>query len=238
VGGLPVARRLRRWLNRWRPAPPSTWRDDAWISPGARCLVLGSAPDPRLPAGGTDDLTIICVNASGWSARRLGLPDPAVTVLGGFKLSKPERGDDRKALQGLRTTSLLLTTYRLDMSLRRAKQALRDLDFTYARMATIDNAGGARIVEGVTRRPLATGKRDERVSHGLFAVCLAFHLGASEVILSGFSLSTGRLNHTDMVRPRQHIPADREAIQALRALGRAVRTCEPELAALTGIDLV
>jgi hypothetical protein len=180
----------------------------------------------------------VCVNASGWSAKRLGLPDPAVTVLGGFKLSKPERGEDREALRGLRTAGLLLTTYRLDMSLRRAERVLRDLDFTYERLATIDHAGGARIVEAVTERALATGKRDQRVSHGLFAVCLAFHLGAAEVILSGFSLTTGRLSHTDMVRPRQHVPADREAIVALRDLGRRVRTSEPELARLTGIPVV
>lgn len=237
VGGLRVFRQLRKAF--WQRHPqPSTWRDDAWISPGARCVVLGSAPDPQLPAGGVKDRCIVCVNAAGWAAKSLGLPDPDVTVLGGFKLSKPDRGDDRRALQGLRTGSLLMTTARLDMSLRRAERVLDELDFAYDRWATIDPAGVARIVEAATGRPLATGKRDERVSHGVFAVCLAFHLGASEVILSGFSLTTGRLSHTDMLRPRQHIPADHEAIVALRDLGRLVRTSEPELARLTGIDLV
>lgn len=62
-------------------------------------LVLGSKPAPRLPAAGSF-AALACANASGRSARNLGLPDPQFTVMSSV-LSSGKNPSNRLALQAL-----------------------------------------------------------------------------------------------------------------------------------------
>lgn len=72
-------------------------------------LILGSKPDPVLPPRSSFD-AIACANASGHSAARHGLPDPAITVMSTVLTSghKPANTLALRALAGLRTRSLYL----------------------------------------------------------------------------------------------------------------------------------
>jgi hypothetical protein len=133
----------------------------------------------------------------------------------------------------------VLITNRLDMSVAEAVQLMAHLDFAHERLEPLDHDGRARIVEAVTGQALGAGPKDTgRVSNGIFAACLAFALGASEVVLGGISLTSGRHDYTDEDRPRRHVPADQAAIAAMRDRKLCLRTSEPDLAAVTGLDTV
>ncbi len=72
----------------------------------ATLLILGSKPDPVLPpASAWDDLA--CANASGFSAAKLGLPDPVFTVVTAILTSGIGSGrQSMRAMRGLHTGTL------------------------------------------------------------------------------------------------------------------------------------
>jgi hypothetical protein len=180
----------------------------------------------------------VCVNASGWAARRLGLPDPVLTIMAGAKLAHPDRGHDRQAMRGLRTERMLLITYALDMSIGDAERVMEALGLTYGQLDTIDFETRALIIEAMVGPGTGRGHKDRtRVSNGIFAACLALHLQASEVVLAGFSLTSDGHSYGSDTR-RRHVVPDREAMVAMRRQGLPLRTSEPALAELTGLPLV
>jgi hypothetical protein len=77
--------------------------------PMATLLILGSKPEPVLPPSGSYD-AFACANASGRSAARLGLGEPAFTVMTTALTSghKPANDLALEALRGLRTGTLYL----------------------------------------------------------------------------------------------------------------------------------
>lgn len=78
-------------------------------TPMTTLLVIGSKPDPVVPPLGLID-AVACANASGRSALRLGLPDPAFTVLSSIVLSgkNPSNRISLQALSGLSTGALYI----------------------------------------------------------------------------------------------------------------------------------
>ncbi|MEB2346819.1 MAG: hypothetical protein OZ948_19035 [Deltaproteobacteria bacterium] len=74
----------------------------------ATLLVLGSKPDPALPARSAID-AVACANASGRSAADLGLPVPVLTAISAILTSgQPSARHSLRALGGLRTGTLHL----------------------------------------------------------------------------------------------------------------------------------
>ena len=71
-------------------------------------LVLGSKPDPALPPADSYD-AVACANASGYSAVRNDLPEPAITAMSVILTSGIGSGKQSlQALHGLRTDTLYL----------------------------------------------------------------------------------------------------------------------------------
>jgi hypothetical protein len=72
----------------------------------ATLLILGAKPDPVLPpTSAWDDLA--CANASGFSAAKLGLPDPVFTVITAMLTAGVASGrQSMQAMQGLHTGTL------------------------------------------------------------------------------------------------------------------------------------
>jgi len=206
-------------------------------SNGRRYVVLGSSPVPHpAPLDGAD---LICVNSSGFVARDLGLPEPELTVLAGFKLIYPNRQEDRDALRGLKTKCLLLITYLLPISLEEAEELLEKLGYRYDELKTIDFADRAHVIRSVTGTGLGEADAPEnRISNGVFAACYALYHGASEVILSGISLTLDGHFYMTRTRPRRHITTDTEALIAMRTRGWPVKTSEADVSQATGIPLV
>jgi hypothetical protein len=200
-------------------------------------LVLGSAPNPCLPTKRFDSLALVCVNGSGWPAKQLGLPTPDLTVMSGGTLTLPQEEKTRACLRGLRTKNLLVLTVGVEPT--QAQDILRDLHYTYDRIAYMNYDQRARVIKAVTARNLGRGDREtSKISNGLFAACLAFYRGAPEVILAGISLSAdGRVYSTSLDK-RFHVKPDGEAIRAMQQRKLRLHTSEPALAQICGLELV
>jgi hypothetical protein len=92
-------------------------------------LVLGSKPDPVLPAVGAFD-AVACANASGYSAARHGLPTPVYTVVSAVVTSGIASGrQSLGVMRGLRTQALHVLPRPAPAGgpLRRGLRRLRDV---------------------------------------------------------------------------------------------------------------
>lgn len=207
---------------------------------GRPCLVLCSAPDPRVPRVLPPDLVLLCVNCAGYSAERLGLPRPDVTLLRTKKLVAEEKAQDRKALRGLSTRHLILVQHQERVSkLELFERVMREIDFTYETLCVISKSIRARRIASVTGVEFGQGSRDEsKVSSGVAGACLALSLGATEVVMAGFSLDSDGLSYVEHAHKRYHLKPDAAAIEHMRTLGLPIRTSEPRAAELTGLPLV
>lgn len=217
----------RAWFETLRPAVANR-----------PCLVVGSAPDPTFPQdpGGA---SILCVNCAGFSAAQHGLAPPDITFLRTKKLVSSRKLLDREALRGLSTRHLVLV--------RSADEGggpesytgtLARLDYRYETIAVISTRERVAFIAEVIGQRFGLGGRDEtKISSGLSAVCLAFALGASQVVLCGISLESEGLSYVDHPCPRHHKKPDAEGIACMLGKGLPLRTCEPGLASTTGLPL-
>ena len=200
-------------------------------------LILGSAPNPQLPSGQLNKMNLVCVNGSGWSAKQLGLLTPELTVMGGSILTKPSAEASREAIKSLKTRKLLLIEY--EVTLAEAREILIRLDYQYEELQVIRYKRRAGIIKAATGKNLGYGHNDKsKISNGLFAACFSLYQGAPEVILSGISLNSNGHNYSNTLQIRSHVVPDKEAIIAMYRRQLPIRTSEPELAELIGIDLV
>ena len=122
---------LRRSLSRFADRPRSH-------------LVLGSAPDPTLPSSCAGS-TLVCVNGSGWSARRLGIPRPDLTIMPGSILNEESSAETREALCGLRRATLVYVT--IGATIKEARSILSGLDYGYERLQLMSPRRKARIMK-------------------------------------------------------------------------------------------
>ena len=185
-------------------------------------------------------MSLICVNSSGWCAKRLGLKTPDLTVLTYYKLFAQDTKEDLEAMRGLKTHKLLIVPYASADKFAKIKDILAKLDYRYEEI--INYKDKVHVIKEITGYNLGEGDpHTTKVSNGLFAVCLAFYNGAPEVIMAGISLTARGHNYyaeRDSRRVRQHIMPDKKAIMAMRGRKLPVKTSEPGLAAETGIELV
>lgn len=202
-------------------------------------VILGSAPNPTIPRSKIADSILVCVNASGFVASKSKLPVPGVTIMSGYMAVPPTNDVEettRNAIKGLKTKELVWIDR--GCAFTNAKAQLRKLDYGYETATVFTHEQRAQIVKQITGADLATQSRDRKISTGLFAVCFALYRGASEVILSGISLSTGGYEYCQRPKERRHVLPDQTAISKLLDAKLPVKTSEKALSAITGIPFV
>jgi len=198
-----------------------------------RCLIIGSAPGAAAPdLVGID--TVICVNGSPWIARRLGIERPDITVVAGFATlgNNEVRRATTAALRGLSTDELLFVE--AGMNVQHGRQVLDEVGFAYRHLTSISVDERAAIIDAVCGVPLGVGKRDDRISHGIFAAVLAIWGGATDVVLAGFSMAGGHA-YIPGETVRHHINGDRKFLSLTGGLGCRVSTTASELSTMFGI---
>ena len=192
---------------------------------GRPCLVLGSAPSPTWPAP-SEKRSLLCVNSSGWAANQRGLPEPELTFMRKRKLTKAKKAHDRAAISNLTTKHLILVGggYDPDMvTMSCYKRILEGLNYRYGTISAMDHELRAEIILEITGQEFGRGSKfDTKISNGLFSACLAFYLGATEVVLCGFSLEDG-LSYVDRPHRRFHVKPNRDAILCMKTLGLPLR---------------
>ncbi|WP_110667979.1 hypothetical protein [Salinicola halophilus] len=219
----------RRQLDRLK-----RWMSDDLVD--RNCLILGSAPEPVMPSPRRYS-RCVCINGSPWVAARHGLV-PDLTVIAGYttRVEREVSSQSLERLRGLRTSRLLFVTAGNEFEAGSA--VLRERGFESGSSYAADPLMRAAILEDTLRgSDSGLGKRDDRVSNGLFAVVLALWLGARKVTLAGFSLAGGH-SYIGEETPRFHVDGDVACLKLLaHRYGSRVTTTNPTLAAEIGLQL-
>lgn len=198
-----------------------------------RVLVVGSAPDAIAPALDSIDKTI-CVNASAWNAREMGIRLPDMTVVAGFStlLDKPVRVATQKVWRGLATRDLFFIEAGATAS--EGRRVLDQCGFDYRTFTSITQVGRAAIIGEVCGQELGLGRRDDRISNGMFAAALAMWAGAQEVVLAGFSMRGGHA-YIAGDTPREHQAGDDAFLRLATSLPARLRATGQELSQAYGL---
>jgi hypothetical protein len=175
---------------------------------GKRCLLVGSAPDLVLP-----DMArigaVICVNGSGITAARLGLPVPALTVTTSALARTKDRSfrvETIRQFDGLETRNLLLTWGDAEMHAQ-ALNTFQKAGYRPRTCFTLSDDERAALALAVMPAENVLTRGNDKISTGIFAATVALWAGAEQVIMAGFSLAGGH-SYTAQNTYRNHIGGD------------------------------
>ncbi len=197
-----------------------------------KVLVLGSAPGP-IPPVDLVDRRLLTVNASQVTAEGWGMPRPDMTLFGTTVLGL--RPSNRAAQQVLnrRGTGCLVrmtdgsATFIHDFNLWRMR-------YVADRVVPLDIPTRRGLIANLVGDAIA---QRFKPSNGVYLTALALALGATDVVMAGFSLTVAGHAYNNENHPRHHVDADREVLLALVAAGLAISTTSPDFAASSGLRL-
>ena len=222
-------------------------------------LVLGSKPEPALPARSAID-AVACANASGRSAADLGLPPPVLTAMSAVLTSGQASGrHSLRALRGLRTDVLHLlprherggsAAQRLGRRARHVRMEpfwfrarLRAAGYRWQRFETRPLAAYHELVLSLCGDDPALRAQFARKhpSTGVFAVALGLADGRFErVIVAGMSFELTHAYGDNPEIAARGTAASKHADTDVMVLARLARrgdlfTTEPVVAARAGV---
>lgn len=229
----------------------------------ATLLVLGSKPEPVLPPRHLID-AVACANASGFSARQHGLPDPDFTVMTAVLTSG--KGSDEhslRRLEGLRTHRLYhlprpkaeaatgLRAWKLLWRMRHLtpghmRRRLRELGYHYDEMTVWPASRYHALVRRLCRDDPEIDAliASKQASTGLVAVALGIDDPRFErVVMSGFDFT---LTHAYGTNPlivergnalSKHADTDVAILRRLAETTPRLLTTEPTVHERAGVPL-
>ncbi|MBO0904154.1 hypothetical protein [Jiella sonneratiae] len=189
-------------------------------------LILGSAPQPAIPAGILSTHARIDINNVGRTAQEMGLGRADLTVRAKKKSWAEHPHTDTKMLLWIHTVPgfalpLLLLNKPYDHIGRVRPLRRRDREAMVLQVSGVPLEGFGDL-----------GK----VTNGVAMACYGLLLGVPEVVLAGISLTKLGHSYDQLGRRRRQVDEDRAVLTALAAHPR-LSTTEPELAAESGIRL-
>lgn len=196
-------------------------------------LVLGSAPG-AIPPADLERRRLLTVNASQVIAEGWGRQRPEMTLFGTTVLGL--RPANRAAQQVLkrRGTGCLVrmtdgsTTVIHDFNLWR-------MQYIADRVVPLDIAARRGLLANLVGDAIA---QRYKPSNGVYLAALALALGATDIVMAGFSLTSAGHAYNSANHPRNHVDADREVLLALVAAGLSITTTSQDFAADSGLRLV
>jgi hypothetical protein len=199
------------------------------------CFVLGSAPSAIWPKRTFADWVLLTVNAAQAAA-----PDtaraPDITLMSGQMLGDdPVTQEAKRVLRGLSTGELWL----IERGITRdaAIEVLRSMSYGYHALRVMTRRQRSRITYRQLGVDAASGKGEEKISTGVFAALLALEQGASQVVLSGISLSADGHAYNDLGHVRHHVNSDQRALATAIGRGLPLFTLCPVLSKASGVPL-
>ena len=206
---------------------------------GRQVFALGSAPESFPPPAEGGAWAIITVNASQAILERLGLPaTPMLSLMNRSVLKSTIRSGiaAREVLRGLSTENLVVVSHEVTRK-QRLIIALRlwGLRYRYRSLTVLDMSHRSRIMQ-----ELLGDAYDERMppSNGIFLALLALHLGASRILMSGFSLSKTGHAYNELNLARGHLDGDTAALRRIVVLGLPIFTNDERFAGESGLPLM
>jgi hypothetical protein len=206
---------------------------------GRQAFALGSAPDSFPPPAASGAWSVITVNGSQAVLERLGLPPtPALTLMNRsvLKSSIVSGVAARDVLRGRTTGHLVVMSHkvsarhRLIIALR-----LRWLRYGYRSLTVLHMDSRGRIFEALLGDAYDAATPP---SNGIFLALLALHLGASRILMSGFSLSRSGHAYNRLNLQRRHVDADALALHRIASSKLPVFTNDERFARESGLPLI
>jgi hypothetical protein len=189
-------------------------------------LILGSAPDPTLPAALLASHARIDINNAGRTAQRLGLGRADLTVRAKHKTWREHRHLDTRALLWVHEIPALLLRLLLLTKPYRHIGSLRT-------MSRGEREAMTAAVSGVSVQGVGDWGK---VTNGVAAACYGLMLGVPAIVLAGLSLSKEGHSYDDLNRSRRQVREDAGVLAGLK--GRpGLATTEADLASETGLPL-
>jgi hypothetical protein len=202
---------------------------------GGPALVVGSAPGSFKPAGVGPGWFVLSINGSQSVTEEFGFPVPDITVL---RRQIAEQGFHQdmvsKVLTGQRTRHLVLQS----PSEQDVLDWMPTINYTADKVTVIGPGIKTTLIADVTGLLFPRVGRSWTMSNGLFATLLALKLGATRVVMSGFSFTEqGWKQGNPGLGSRDHIKADRLLCATFRSHGLPVFANEPAFAEESGLPL-
>lgn len=200
-------------------------------------LVVGSAPNPTKPKGVDDSWFRISVNGSQFVLEKFGLGSPNFTVFQSRIFVKDERRKPYwEVLSGRSTETLLLSNRKREIP--EALNFLASKNYKAARVIHASEWLKGLLASEVTGAFVTTPYRfNDILSNGMFAALLALRMGASPVVMSGFSVQDGWSHAPSVANRRKHLVIDAKATKLALERGYPLFTSELGFSERMGIPL-
>ena len=195
-------------------------------------FALGSGPGARLPRPWPEGWSLATVNASQASPANSGLV-PDITLFGAGVLHRAaENIEAKRAIAGLRTRHLVRVG---STATRGFARKLKWADYRYDALSLLNGDDREQMLAFFLGADvLSLGKP----SNGIYLALLCLRLGASEVVMTGFSLSTAGHSYNQSGRLRYHAEFDRTMLLRFKERCLPVSTNDPSFAHESGLTLV
>jgi hypothetical protein len=208
-------RRHHRWLQR------GGLLDRPW-------LFFASAPDPTLPASLPPNTAHVYIKFAAIAGRARGMAEPDLIFVNDYNVERQTQG-----LKCHRVLSLTGKNRKIVLD-----RILHGLPFQQSRPMHLSEGERDMICRAVLGSAFQGVGRMIRPSNGIALICYALLFDVPQIIVSGMSLTDeGHSNPGRKKFQRLHKEEDRASFAFFAQHHPAVMTSEPELAALTGLQL-
>ncbi|TPK61175.1 hypothetical protein FJ930_28015 [Mesorhizobium sp. B2-4-15] len=200
-------------------------------------LVMGSAPNFRLPEGHDADWTLVTVNASQLLAETFGLPVPDIAVIRrGIVVGEGEQDlYKRDLLKGRQAKHLIIPVWpNVEDKL---KTGCSTFNYRYDTLQALTKWQLANIVWRLSGKYHVSHRWHRKISTGAFAIMLARFAGFAPVVVSGFSLSQAGHGYDTRNAFRYHADEDADLLRLVVRRGEPIYAEDRDFAAETGLPL-
>jgi hypothetical protein len=200
-------------------------------------LVMGSAPNFRLPVGHDPNWVLVSVNASQLLAETFGLPVPDIALIrGGILVGGSEQESyKRELLRGRQARHLFIPVW--PGAEDRLKEGCRSFDYRYDTLQALTKWQLANILWRVSGRYNMSRGWHKKISTGAFAIMLARFAGFAPVVASGFSLSQAGHGYDERNAFRYHADEDADLLRRVVRRREPIYAEDPDFAAESGLPL-
>ncbi|RWB65575.1 hypothetical protein [Mesorhizobium sp.] len=200
-------------------------------------LVMGSAPNFRLPRGHDSHWALVTVNASQLLAETFGLPIPDIALIrrgiligaGGQDIYK------RDLLKGRQAKHLIIPVWQ-DVE-DKLKASCCTFNYRYDTLQALTKWQLANIVWRLSGKYHVSGGWHRKISTGAFAIILARFAGFAPVVVSGFSLSQAGHGYDTRNAFRYHADEDAALLRRVVRRGEPIYAEDRDFAAESGLTL-
>ena len=187
-------------------------------------LVMGAAPNFRLPAGHDAGWALVTINASQLLAETFDLPAPDIALIRrGILVSQGDQDIyKRQLLKGRKVKHLIVPVWSGDE--KELEAGCRSFDYEFQTLQTLSKWQLANVLLQISGKYFLRPHWHRKISTGAFAIALARYAGFAPVVVSGFSLSEGGHGYDTRNAFRYHANEDADLLR------RMVRHNEPVFA--------